>query len=156
MFQQIQLIGNLGSEPEMRYTAGGTPVTNFSLATSKKISKERTEECPKGWKESYNGKAWELVTWWRITCWRGLAETTNEYLAKGKQVFVQGEISGTAENGSLNPNVWEGKDGVHRASFELTASNVKFLGGGNGSSASTPQDDDAPPLSGGEDIKLPF
>ena len=132
MFHRIQIIGRLGSDPEMRYTPEGDPVTNFSVATSNVLSKEKQAQCPKGWKESYNGRNWELTIWWRVTCWRGLAETVNQYLSKGRQVFIEGEISGEATDGSLNPRVWTGKDGVAKASFELTARNVKFLSGENG------------------------
>jgi single-strand DNA-binding protein len=129
MFHRITLIGRVGQEPQMRYTPEGTPVTSFSVATTKMISKNTRETCPAGWKESYNGKNWELTIWWRVTCWRGLAETVNAYLSKGRQVFVEGEIGGDAENGTQNPRVWTGNDGVARASYEMTADTVKFLGG---------------------------
>ncbi|MGD2040330.1 MAG: single-stranded DNA-binding protein [Anaerolineae bacterium] len=129
MFHRITLIGRVGQEPQMRYTPEGTPVTSFSVATTKLISKNTRETCPAGWKESYNGKNWELTIWWRVTCWRGLAETVNAYLSKGRQVFVEGEIGGDAENGTQNPRVWTGNDGVARASYEITADTVKFLGG---------------------------
>jgi len=132
MFHEITLIGRLGSDPEMRYMPNGDAVTNFSVATSSTLSKERAESCPKGWKESYNGKNWELTIWWRVTCWRGLAETTNSFLSKGRQVFIKGEIAGEAADGTLNPRVWAGQDGVSKANFELTARMVKFIGGNGG------------------------
>jgi single-strand DNA-binding protein len=113
----------------MRYTPGGTAVTNFSVATQTKVSKERTPECPNGWKESYNGKNWELTTWWRVAAWRQLGELCNQYLSKGRMVYVEGEINGTALNGSRNPRIWTGNDGVPKASFEVTARTVRFLGG---------------------------
>ena len=154
--QIIVLSGGVGQDPQMRYTPSGVPVTNVSLATNEVISKEYKPECPKGWEESYNGKNWELVTWWRLTAWRGMAEVINQYVSKGDKLTVTGKMAGTAEDGKLSPTVWEGKDGVARASFELTVDKIEFGGkGGNGSSY-TPSDDDAPPLSGGEDIKLPF
>ena len=92
--------------------------------------------CPSGWKESFNGKNWEVTTWWRITCWRGLAETVAAFVTKGKQVFIEGVMQGEADDGSLNPRVWTGNDGVAKASFELRADTVKFLGerGENGPS----------------------
>lgn len=129
MYQKVTLIGNLGRDPEMRYTPSGTAVTNFSVATQKTVSKERTPECPNGWKESYNGKNWELTTWWRVAAWRQLAEMCNQFLTKGSQVYVEGEVNGTAVNGSQNPRVWTGNDGVPKASFEVTARTVRFLGG---------------------------
>ena len=64
-----------------------------------------------------------------MTCWRGLAETVNQFLSKGKQVYVEGVMSGAGENGILNPRVWTAKDGTVRASFEITARVLKFLGG---------------------------
>ena len=93
MFHRITLIGFVGQDPAMRYTEDGTPVTNFSVATRQVVSKDRVEACPQGWKESLNGKNWELTTWLRVTCWRKLAEAVNEYVAKGSQVFVESKPS---------------------------------------------------------------
>jgi hypothetical protein len=93
MFHRITLIGFVGQAPQMRYTEEGTPVTNFSVATRQVVSKERVAGCPTGWKESLNGKNWELTTWFRVTCWRKLAEAANEYLDKGQQVFVEAKPS---------------------------------------------------------------
>ena len=105
----------------MRYTPDGTPVTNISVATTTTVSKTQfgggERPCPNGWKESYNGKNWELTTWWRVTCWRGLAETVNQYVTKGMQVFVEGEVSGEAANGTQNPRVWTGNDGAGPGQF---------------------------------------
>jgi single-strand DNA-binding protein len=148
MFQRVQLIGRVGSDPEMRYTPDGTPVTNFSVATSQRISKDKTPNCPQGWKESYNGKHWELTTWFRVTAWRQLAEVVNQYVHKGDPIFVEGEMAGEASDGALNPRVWTGNDGVARASYELTGRTVKFLGGnGDGGSSNQtppPQEDELP------------
>ena len=158
MFQRVTLIGRVGQDPQMRYTPDGIAVTSFSLATTETISKtlpgggERS--CPQGWKESYNGKNWELTTWWRITCWRRMAETVNQYLTKGQQVFVEGTVSGDAADGSQNPRVWTGNDGVSRASFELTAATVKFLGGRGESAGGAPIGE--PPPEGFEEDALPF
>lgn len=156
MFQRVTLIGRVGQDPQMRYTPEGVPVTSFSVATTETISKTTfsgTERpCPQGWKESYNGRNWEITTWWRVTCWRNLAEITNQYLSKGRLVFVEGTVSGEASDGALNPRVWTGQDGVARASFELTARDVKFLGGreeGAGTSAMgepPPEEEDALPF----------
>lgn len=154
MFHRVTLIGRVGQDPQMRYTPDGVPVTNFSVATTILRSKERTPDCPNGWKESYNGRNWELTTWWRVTCWRDLAETVNSYLSKGRQVFVEGEVSGDAANGSLNPRVWTGNDGVARASFEITARTVKFLGGRDEGTAGAPVGE--PPPEGFEEDALPF
>ena len=147
MIHRITLIGFVGQEPQMRYGPDGTPVTNFSVATRQVVSKERVAACPQGWKESLNGKNWELTTWLRVTCWRKLAEATNEFLAKGSQVLVE------ASDGSQNPRIWTGSDGEHRASYEITARTVKFLGkreGNGGAPIGEP-----PPGSEDDDI-LPF
>ncbi len=77
MFHRVTIIGFVGQDPSMRYAPDGTPVTNFSVATRQVVSKERVAECPKGWKESLNGKNWELTTWFRVTTWRKLAEACN-------------------------------------------------------------------------------
>jgi single-strand DNA-binding protein len=155
MFHKVIVLGNLGKDPEMRYTASGTAVTNFSVATTTKISKEKKPECPEGWKDGYNGRNWELVTWFRVSCWRGLAETCNEYLRKGSQVYIEGEVNGEASSGSQNPRVWTGNDGVPRASFEITARLVKFLGGRGDSGNGGHPVEEAPPGFVEED-EIPF
>jgi len=157
MYQKVVLIGNLGQDPEMRYTPGGTAVTHFSVATTSKISKGTNSECPDGWKESYNGKNWELTTWWRVTAWRQLGEICNQYLSKGRQVYVEGEARGTAVNGVQNPRVWTGNDGVTRASFEITARVVKFLSGrGERAEGTGPGAPEEPPPGFVEENEIPF
>ena len=135
---RIQLIGNLGSEPEMRYTPDGTPVANFSVAVNRR------------WTDGAGAQK-EETTWFRVAAWRRLAETCNEYLSKGRQVYVEGRLN-PDENGG--PRVWAGSDGQARASFELTAESVRFLGGGNGSNGSAPQQQ-AAPVEFPEDV-IPF
>ena len=121
--QLLILVGHLGGDPEMRFTAAGVPVTNFSLATNR------------SWKDG-DGEKQEETTWWRISAWRGLAELCNQYLSKGRQVYVEGRMN--SENG--NPRVWIGSDGEARASYEVTAQNIRFLGGkGQGGSAGVPE-----------------
>ena len=106
MYQKIIVIGNLGREPEMRYTPEGNPVTSFSIATSRR----------------YNEK--EETTWFRITVWGKQAETCNQYLHKGSKVLVEGRLRPDA-NG--NPSVFQRKDGTWGASYEITAETVRFL-----------------------------
>jgi single-strand DNA-binding protein len=160
MFHRVTLIGRVGQEPQMRYTPEGTPVTTFSVATTTTLGKSLPgggeRPCPEGWKESYNGRNWEMTTWWRVTCWRGLAETVNQYLNKGRQVFVEGEVTGDVVNGSQNPRVWTGNDGVARASFEMTARTVKFLGGRGDAEAAGGPSVGEPPPEGFEEDALPF
>jgi single-strand DNA-binding protein len=154
MFHEVTLIGFVGQDPQMRFCEDGTPVTNFSAATRQVVSKERVAACPQGWKESLNGKNWELTTWLRVTCWRKLAEAVNEFVAKGSQVYVRGELKGEAQDGTQNPRIWVGNDGEHRASYEITARTVKFLGrrdNGNGAPIGEP-----PPEGYEDDDSLPF
>lgn len=106
MYQQITVVGNVGREPEMRYTQGGVAVCDFSVAVNKKY-------------ETAAGEKRDETTWFRVTCWRQLAETMGKYLTKGKQVMVVGEVSASA---------YTAKDGHPAASLEITANVVKFLG----------------------------
>jgi len=107
MYQKTQVIGHLGRDPEMRYTQNGTAVTSFNVATTRKWT-------------SANGEQQEKTTWFRVSCWGKLAETTAQYLQKGRLVFVEGEIEASA---------WTDKEGAPRASLELRAFTVKFLSG---------------------------
>ena len=134
----------------MRYTEDGTPVTNFSVATRQVVSKERVASCPTGWKESLNGKNWELTTWFRVTAWRKLAETCNQFLTKGKQVMVEGELS--------EPKPYQKRDGTWGASLDVTAYTVKFLGSRDDSAgpAAASYDDGAAGGVAIEDEEIPF
>jgi len=114
MYQRLTIIGNLGNDPEMRYTPSGVPVTRFSVATNRR------------WTDG-EGNPQEETTWFRVSAWRGLAETCNQYLSKGRQVYVEGRLLPDRETGG--PRVWTGNDGVARSSYELNALTVKFLGG---------------------------
>lgn len=106
MFQQTLIVGRVGREAEMRYTPGGIPVTNFSVAVDRR------------WTDA-SGQAQEKVTWFRIICWRKLAEVTAQYVKKGQRILVAGDIEASA---------WTDRDGTPRASLELTAERVRFLG----------------------------
>jgi single-strand DNA-binding protein len=143
----------------MRYTPDGTPVTNLSVASKTTVSKTlpngSERPCPEGWKESYNGRNWELTTWWRVTCWRGLAETVNTYVTKGMLVFVEGEVRGDARDGQQWPRVYQAQDGTTRASnYELTARTVKFMSGRDEAAAGPSVGE--PPPEGFEEDALPF
>lgn len=106
MYQQITLVGNLGRDPEMRYTPSGVAVTNFSVATSRSWTGQ-------------DGQRQEKTVWFRVAAWRGLAETCNQYLTKGQRVLVVGEVE--------EPNTWTDQEGNTRASLEVTARTVRFL-----------------------------
>ena len=102
---KIILIGRVGGDPEMRFTPDGVAVTSFSLAA------DRSTRQPDG---SYKGEA----EWFRISAWRKLAETCNQFLNKGKLVYVEG---------SLRTRTYDGKDGQKRTSLEVNADRVLFL-----------------------------
>jgi single-strand DNA-binding protein len=140
MYHKVIIVGNLGRDPEMRYTPDGTPVTNFSVATNRK------------WNNP-DGSQGEETVWFRVTAWRQLAELCNQYLSKGRQVFVEGRMNPDRETGG--PRIWTSNDGQPRASFEVTAATVKFLGGrGEGTDGSVTYQE-APPPDMGED-EIPF
>lgn len=106
MYQQITLIGNLGRDPEMRYTPTGVPVTSFTMAVNR------------SW-VGQDGQRQDKTTWFRITAWRKLAETASQYLTKGSKVLVVGEVE--------EPNTFTDRDGNVRASLEVTAQTIRFL-----------------------------
>lgn len=120
MYQDLTLIGNLGSEVEMRYTPGGVPVASFSLAVNRK------------WTDN-DGQSKEKVTWFRVTCWKKQAEIVSEHLHKGSKVMVKGEIE--------EARPYTDRDGNARASLEVTAQRVIFLDGRGGNGAG-PKDND--------------
>jgi single-strand DNA-binding protein len=108
---QVVVIGNLGRDPETRFTPSGSMNVSFSVAASRR------------WTDS-NGQQQENTTWFRITAWGNLADTVNKlteqgYLAKGKQVYVQGR---------LEAREWTDRNGVNRTSLEVTANEIQLLG----------------------------
>lgn len=108
------LVGNLGSDPEVRYTAGGNAVTTFNIATNER------------WTDKNTGEKQERTEWHRIVAWGRLAEICGEYLSKGRQVFIEGRIQTRS---------WEDRDGNKRYSTEIVASNMVMLGGTSGRAA---------------------
>ncbi len=123
MFHTIIVVGNLGKEPEMRYTPSGQAVTNFSIASSRQYS-------------TSSGQAVKETIWFRISVWGKQAESCNQYLHKGSRVLVEGRLSPDPETGS--PRVWE-SNGKHGSSYEITASTVRFL-----TTSSKESDEDSP------------
>lgn len=111
-FQTVIITGNVGRDPEMRYTPAGQAVTSFSVAVN----------------EAYTNNAGEKVKktiWFRISAWGKQAEICNQYVKKGQMILVEGRLTGDQSTGG--PRVWTGQDGQPRASFEVTASIVRFL-----------------------------
>jgi single-strand DNA-binding protein len=140
MYQKLIIVGNLGRDPEMRYTPDGTPVTTFSVATNRRWTNQ-------------DGSPGEETVWFRVSAWRRLAETCNQYLSKGRMVLVEGELRPDAATGG--PRIWTGNDGIARASFEVTARNVRFMPGrGEGPPMEAPGEFEGPPAE--EEDEIPF
>ncbi len=104
------IIGNLGADPEMRYTANGNAVTTFRVATTRSFS-------------GADGERREETEWFSVVTWNRLAETCAQYLTKGRQVFVEGR---------MQTRSWEDQSGQKRYRTELIAETVKFLGNRDG------------------------
>lgn len=113
---KVTIIGNLGRDPEMRYTPAGKPVTSFSVAINSHsgTGEERKED----------------TEWFRVSAWGKLAETCSTYLHKGSKVFIEGR---------LHTRSWEGQDGKQHFELEVIAEQLVLLGG-----KATPPDDDVP------------
>ena len=135
MYQKIIIVGNLGRDPEMRYTPSGQAVTNFSVATNRQYT-------------TNNGEKVKETTWFRVSVWGRMAEVCNQYLRRGSKVLIEGRLNADPATGG--PRTWTGNDGVVRASFEVTAEVVKFLspaveqGGQADAGGALPPDDNIP------------
>jgi single-strand DNA-binding protein len=108
-FNKVILVGNLGRDPELRYTAQGTPVCSFSMATNER-------------RKDKNGEMQDHTTWFRITLWNRLAETASQYLQKGKQVYIEGR---------LRVEEYIDRDGKPRHSLEVFGTDMQFIGSRN-------------------------
>ena len=110
-FNKIILVGNLGRDPELRYTPDGTPVCSFSLATNEKRRDRAT------------GENNDVTTWFRVTLWRRQAEVASQYLTRGKPVYIEGR---------LRVEEYTDRDGKTRHSLEVTATDMQFIGAARG------------------------
>jgi len=138
---KVILVGNLGKDPEIRYTKSGQAVASFSLATSEKWTGK-------------DGSKEEKTEWHRITAWGKLGEICGEYLSKGKQVYIEGR---------LETREWEDRDGNKRQTTQVVANNMTMLGqagGGSKSGSSGASSGDGPSSSNfGDDFEdddIPF
>ncbi len=117
---KIIVIGHLGRDPEMRYTPNGQAVTSFSVASSRRYT-------------TSSGEQREETEWFNVSAWGKLGETCNQYLAKGRQVYVEGRLSS---------RTYEGRDGQTRTSLDIALTDVQFLGGrggdGDGTASAAP------------------
>jgi len=105
-FNKIILVGNLGRDPELRYTAQGTPVCSFSMATTER-------------RKDRNGESQDQTIWFKVTLWNRLAETASQYLQKGKSVYIEGR---------LRVEEYTDREGRPRTSLEVTATDMHFIG----------------------------
>jgi single-strand DNA-binding protein len=126
---KVILIGNLGADPETKYTAAGTALCTFRLATTESFTDR-------------DGQTQERTEWHRIITWAKLAEICGQYLSKGRQVYVEG---------SIRTRSWEDDAGVKRFITEINAREVQFLGG-QGSGGASAGGDVPPPPTPDEDI----
>jgi single-strand DNA-binding protein len=112
-FNKIIIVGHLGRDPEVRYTPQGTAVCNFSVATSER-------------RKDKSGEYQDITTWFNVSLWGNRAETTSQYLSKGKLVYIEGR---------LTQREYQDRDGNTRTSLDVNASDLQFIG---------PRGDDAP------------
>ena len=135
----LTIVGNLGRDPDMRYTPAGKAVTNFSVAVNRQYS-------------NASGQPVKETVWFKVTAWDKQGEVCNQYLKKGAKVLVEGRLVYDPQTGG--PKTWEGQDGAFHADFELVAQTVRFLsakdGNGNGHSAETS------PSGNDEENDIPF
>lgn len=111
MFHTIIIIGNVGKDPEMRYTPSGQAVTSFSIATSRNFKSQ--------------GQTVKETIWFRVTCWGRTAEVASNYVRKGQKVLVEGRL---VADPSGNPRTYTRSDGTIGTSFEVTATNLQLMG----------------------------
>jgi single-strand DNA-binding protein len=138
-FNRIILVGNLGRDPELRYTTQGTAVCSFSMATNER-RKDKT------------GEFQDVTTWFRVTLWGRQAETASQYLVKGKSVYIEGR---------LRVDEYTDRDGKSRYSLEVNATDMQFIGsrGDDASGAShraSPPDDRSHAERDAVDDDVPF
>ena len=131
MFHTIIIVGNVGRDPEMRYTPAGQAVTSFSVATSRNYKSQ--------------GQPVKETIWFRVTCWGRMAETANNYVKKGEKVLIEGRL---VADQSGNPRTYTRNDGTTGTSFEVNATNLRLLT--NNSKSDEPIDDNI------NDIDIPF
>jgi len=115
MLNKVMLIGNLGADPETRFTQDGTCVCNLRVATTEKF-------------KNRNGERQERTEWHRVVMWGRLGEIANQYLSKGSRVYIEGKIE---------TRKWQNRDGNDQYTTEIRANEMKMLGGGSGRNAAS-------------------
>jgi single-strand DNA-binding protein len=112
MYHTIIIVGNLGRDPEMRYTPSGQAVTNLNVASNRQYT-------------TSDGNSVKETIWFRVSTWGKTAENSNQYLKKGSKVLIEGRLNPDSETG--NPRVFTRQDGTSGATYEVTAQVVRFL-----------------------------
>ena len=125
-YQKVIFEGNLGRDPEMRYTPSGTPVTNLNVACNRKYT-------------TGDGQQVKETTWYKVSVFGRQAEACAQYLKKGSAVLVEGRL--TPDKTTGGPRTFTRNDGSTGASYEVNASEVVFLGGRNDTAGDEPSDD---------------
>lgn len=120
---KVIIVGNLGSDPEMRYTPSGDAVANITVATTE------------SWKDKASGEKKEATEWHRVTMFKRLAEVAGQYLKKGSQVYIEGK---------LKTRKWQDKEGNDRYTTEINADDMKMLGSRDASGRKEQKEDVAP------------
>jgi single-strand DNA-binding protein len=132
-FNKITVVGNLGRDPELRYTPQGAAVCSFSMATNEK-------------RRDKSGELQDITTWFKITLWRNQAENAAKYLTKGSPVYIEGR---------LRIEEWTDRDGNNRYTLDVQATDMQFIGsrsdsiGGGGGDFTGGSHDDEPAFTGG-------
>jgi single-strand DNA-binding protein len=140
MYHTIIIVGNLGRDPEMRYTPSGQAVTNLSVATNRKYT-------------GSDGQPVKETTWFRVSVWGKQAETVSQYLKKGSSVLVEGRLVPDPATGG--PKIWQGQSGPG-ATYEVSANTVRFLSGrGDDESTAPGSGYSSAPMPGGDE-DIPF
>jgi single-strand DNA-binding protein len=138
-YHTLIIVGNLGRDPEMRYTPNGQAVTDLSVASNRKYT-------------GSDGNMVKETVWFRVSVWGKQAETVNQYLRKGSQVLIEGRLNPDSKTGG--PKVWQGQNGPG-ARYEVVANTVRFLSGSRGEEGGYPAGE-AAEIPAGMDDNIPF
>lgn len=137
MFHTIIIVGNLGKDPEMRYTPSGQAVTSFSVATSRQYTNQ-------------GGQPVKETIWFRVSVWGKQAESCNNYLKKGRKVLVEGRLVPDINTGG--PKTFTRQDGSVSAAYDVSATTVRFLESKSSEGESSSGEMDSAPSDDGNDI----
>ncbi len=129
MAEKIILVGNLGRDPEMRYTPEGRAVTNINIATNRV------------WNDA-NGQQHKVTTWWRASAWGRVAEVINQYFKKGDPIYIEGHMNPDANTGG--PRMFSRQDGSQGTTYEMTITGWSFISGAKSNGGGTEQPQSTP------------